>query len=470
MWLIHCVNKMSFRGIKMHLERFTVSLCLAVSMGIVCIFPTSLRAQNKNEKDVALIQYRCSPAVSREGKTGKWVVGNYSAIITLPDKRAGSAFIPLGDAEKIDAAVFQLKKAMDDGSKLIRQHGDDEAERTVREKLREVHQLLVEPLEAWIDQRKHWIVIPDRSLWAVPFSALVDREGQYVIERRLVTYMTGLADVFQQEVLLEPEHREALLFADPDFDAPAKDLGKSPLKEKDSLRGDLDLDTDRILPVVSRLPGTRAEAEAVAKIFKESGVRTRIFTDAEANEIQLGKVKTPWVLWLSTHGFAINKDQPAGPKKDRSEHSMPRTTTNPWLRCGLLLAGCNQGGKNSDGSQVGVITGMKVAGLDLYGTNLVVLSACDTGVATDGEGEAVSGLRRCFLFAGARSVMTTLWQTPDRETSLLMADFVKRWMKGIPKADALREAQLARIKALRERKSAAHPFYWAAFTLTGQYQ
>ncbi|MBO0800278.1 MAG: CHAT domain-containing protein, partial [Blastocatellia bacterium] len=135
---------------------------------------------------------------------------------------------------------------------------------------------------------------------------------------------------------------------------------------------------------------------------------------------------------------------------------------DPLLRSGLALAGANQGGNGADD---GVLTALEAAYLDLSGTKLVVLSACDTGVGELKNGEGVQGLRRALVLAGSESQVMSLWPVSDAAAKDLMIPYYKALQQGEGRSEALRQVQL---QALRRAES-RHPFYWAAFIQSGEW-
>jgi CHAT domain-containing protein len=242
-----------------------------------------------------------------------------------------------------------------------------------------------------------------------------------------------------------------LVFADPNYD-----LGLAPVPP-DSLARTVsrNLSRDFRLGSVRRLPGTAVEAEAIAPTLERYAGNPRLFLEDRAAVGTFRTIANPRVLVLCTHGFFLEDD-----RTGRRE--------NPLLRCGLLLAGCNNATKARPDQDTGVLTGLDIVGTDLRGCELVVLSACETGLGDVRNGEGVAGLRQAFQLAGAGSVVASLWQVPDRDTAVLMTRFFDGLAGGKGKAEALREAQLSAIASRRKRNAAAHPYYWAAFTLTGR--
>jgi CHAT domain-containing protein len=219
------------------------------------------------------------------------------------------------------------------------------------------------------------------------------------------------------------------------------------------------------------LPGTRAEAMAIGRLL---GVDPKLGVTAMKGWLKAGG-RSPRVLHLATHGFFIYNERtpdriPDGPElvisPDRSNrHSYPvRLPNGSLLRSGLALAGANtwlRGGTPPVFAEDGLLTAEEVSGLDLICTELVVLSACETGLGDIREGEGVFGLRRAFVLAGAKTLVMSLWKVADEQTRELMETFYNRLLAGDGRARALRQAKLS----LKEKYP--HPFYWGSFICQG---
>ena len=136
-------------------------------------------------------------------------------------------------------------------------------------------------------------------------------------------------------------------------------------------------------------------------------------------------------------------------------------TDNPLLRSGLAFAGANTRGAN--GGDDGILTALEAASLDLWGTRMAVMSACETGVGETRRGDGVYGLRRALVVAGAESQVMSLWQVSDDGTRALMTDFYKNLKAGVARSAALRQVQLQMLRSGTRK----HPYYWASFILSG---
>jgi CHAT domain-containing protein len=180
------------------------------------------------------------------------------------------------------------------------------------------------------------------------------------------------------------------------------------------------------------------------------------------------------VVHLATHGFFLPDQQVKTSELEQRQFGEKEETglEDPMLRSGLFFAGADRtlAGKASAADvDNGVLTAMEAANLNLRGTELVVLSACNTGQGDVKNGEGVFGLRRALEEAGAQHVLMSLWSVPDEETQELMKSFYTKWLGGVEVHAALQQAQLE----MREMVKAQHdgtdlPFYWGAFVLVGK--
>jgi CHAT domain-containing protein len=416
-----------------------------------------------------------------KGQALAWHGEHFAAWIIPPQGQGDVRLIDLGPAGPIDAAAQAVRRALGDAPSAIRDRGETESEKAMRAPLTDLATLVLHPLLPHISDKKQWIVSPDASLWLVPWAALPIADGQYAVERHEIRYVVSGRDLVTPAAAdaTKPRTNAPLMLADPNYDLGLAEAAAETRRvlQRDAEPLALRAAAESLGKVRwARLPGTAAEAEAIApNLEKFAGHEPYVYRENYALEGVLKAFARPRVAVLSTHGFFLADEEAANSGVPSSSQSSDRPVLtkqgklveNPLLRCGLVLAGANHKSTDAD-LEDGVLTGLEIVSLDLRGTELVVLSACETGLGDVRNGEGVAGLRQAFQLAGAQSVVATLWQIPDRDSALLMNDFFDQLAKGRGKAEALREAQLARIKARRERNDAAHPFFWAAFTLTGQ--
>lgn len=214
---------------------------------------------------------------------------------------------------------------------------------------------------------------------------------------------------------------------------------------------------------IGYLPGTEKEILSLENILKKEGYSVDLFSANKATEGNLKAIKSPKILHLATHGYFLRIEEEADFKNSLMGMQSSYLQSNVYLKSGLLLTGA-QNTLNGDRSAVetdnGVFTAFEAKNLDLKNTELVVLSACETGIGDNLIGEGVYGLQRAFMIAGAKGVIMSLWQVDDNTTQKLMQLFYTNWIeKGMPKAVAFKTAKI------ELKKDYPEPFYWAPFIL-----
>ncbi|HYG02253.1 MAG TPA: CHAT domain-containing tetratricopeptide repeat protein [Chryseosolibacter sp.] len=213
---------------------------------------------------------------------------------------------------------------------------------------------------------------------------------------------------------------------------------------------------------IAALPGTKVEIETVSKILKGAGYKLSQYAALEASEKNVKALKSPSLMHIATHGYFL-KDSES--QKGAFGISAENAANNPLLRSGLMLANASKtiDGAASDieSNDNGILTAYEAMSLNLEGTNLIVLSACETGLGDVKNGEGVYGLQRAFLVAGADAMIMSLWKVDDAATQQLMTNFYTNWIKLGNKQTAFKQAQLQLMAKYKE------PYYWGAFVMMG---
>jgi CHAT domain-containing protein/tetratricopeptide (TPR) repeat protein len=379
------------------------------------------------------------------------------------DRSGAISLVELGAAALIDSIVSSSRKALHDAVEEVYGGSEIEAEEKLSDMTLQLYHLVFAPLRESLNGNKRIFISPDSELNLLPFEILSLPDGRYVIEEYTISYLSSGRDLLRYGRREKSGSDRALVIANPDFDLEENsdsDMGESNVRGLVDRSGCLD-------SPFNPLPATGGEGKQIARLLRERGnLEADHYEGPYASESSLKKIdKAPRALHLATHGYFCSKagfEAPVGIDK------------NPLLYSGLIFAGANRvitpGEKkaaNPSLAEDGILTSLEVSGLNLVGTELVVLSACETGVGEVKSGEGVYGLRRAFQHAGAQTVVMSLWDIPDRATVELMIRFYEKWLSGESKSDALRKAALKILSDRRDSRGCAHPLFWGGFVLVG---
>jgi len=388
------------------------------------------------------------------GPAHKESVAHYVVALISADR---VHLVDLGPATKIDKLISRFRiEIIDAGTWIGRNEHAAEARLSLIS--RAIYQLLLSPLNELLHGVQRIVLAPDSYLHLLPFGALVNHQGRYVIEDFEIAYLGAAHELLREA--RPPAGGDICLFADPDFAVAPTHPIKEPQRAPHT-RLSHQLATTRWRP----LPGTRREADAICEAWSDENVR--VFIDDQATERNLKELSSPRILHIATHGYFLD---------DNSLLALPNGEDSPYelnvpamLRSGMVLAGANTIAERpvSGETDKGLISALEISTLDLRATELVVLSACETGVGEPLRGQGVLGLRRAFQQAGAQQLVCTLWKVPDEPSADLLRRFYGYLCRGLEPARALHIASLESLLARRNAGHASHPLFWAAFIAVG---
>ena len=388
--------------------------------------------------DAVLIEFAVFRPFDPEAERNEEAYGPAHYAAYLVSKHGAPIGVDLGAVEDIDPLVTAMRKALRDPGNA-----------DVKARARALDERIMRPLRARLSGATRLLISPDGGLNLVPFETLVDEHGRYLIERFATTYLTSGRDLLRMQTAPVPPGKPVIV-ADPLFGEPAAVIARrGPSSAADSVRS-VTVGADLSGLYFAPLLGSALEGRAIKALFPEA----TLLTGRRATKSTIARLSAPSILHIASHGFFLEDDASGG-----SESVIAQ---NPLLRSGLALAGANLPGS---GQGEGILTALEAAGLNLWGTALVTLSACDTGVGDVHNGEGVYGLRRAFMLAGAETLVMSLWPVSDAVARDTMVAYYARLRSGAGRGDALRQAKLSILR----RPALRHPYYWAGFIQSGDW-
>jgi tetratricopeptide (TPR) repeat protein len=358
-------------------------------------------------------------------------------------------WVPLGSAEEIEGKLQLYRKS-------ARNETDETTLKTV---LTTLGRELWEPIEKVLATGTTTIIIsPDAELNFLSFATLLRTDNRFVGEKYSISYIASGRDLLRETPGVAEVTTSLRVFASPDLGPRGS---KAYLQEEEATKAALRSAKMRDLQSISLpdLPWTKTESAGLKLRAEKLGWLVQESLGPNATEAELRKVTSPRILHLATHGFFLPEIEPNMPSRGGGAVDIPKgKLVNPMHRSGVAMAGARTTlqlwgqGEAPPTENDGILTAEEVGGLQLDGTWLVVLSACDTGSGEAKAGEGVMGLRRGFVQTGTQNLLMTLWPISDETTVKIMFDFYDAAFKTGNAPQALADTQRNWLVNLRNER------------------
>ena len=383
----------------------------------------------------------------------------YIALIVKPETKAQPEMLVLPNGNELEGKHLKNYKKLIEGKKST-QSLYQPYWQAIKEKLKGVQKVYLSP---------------DGVFHQINLGTLMNPETrQYVMDETNIHLLGSTQDLVQKQIY-QPQAQSSVIIGDPRYYLDIKSHQNQVAKYR-GIADDPDFYLLRDALVNTdfyALPKTKAETASIYKMLKNSDPQVQLYQDSLALEEVVKKVQNPRVLHIATHGkfFESTKEDTPSVMKNFSDlddaREILKVRNNPMMRSGLAFAGVLKYARNKEAYdpelpiEDGFLTAFEAQNLNLDGTELVVLSACETGLGDVQNGEGVYGLQRGFQAAGAKAVLMSLWTVDDGSTQELMTIFYQKWLNGQSKRDAFQAAQ----QSLRAKYKS--PYHWGAFVLIG---
>ncbi len=319
------------------------------------------------------------------------------------------------------------------------------------------------PLEKELKGIKIIYYSPIGQLNSISFNALMNN-SICLSDRFNLHLLSSTAEIVQLKRKTHSKIENAIIYGGIAYDlSDAQMIAEAKNYETTNKHVVQPIEEDRNRSGWNYLPGTVEEVKSINATLDSVGYSSVLYLGAHANEESFKSLsgKSPHLLHIATHGFFLNDPKQIAVNPFLQEIKR-HGDINYLLRSGLLFAGANKKwvhGNNVEGIEDGVLTAEEISNLDLSSTEVVSLSACETGLGEIVSSEGVFGLQRAFKLSGVKTLIMSLWKVPDNATSKLMISFYKNWSSGMEIHQAFQSAQ----KKIKEKYPS--PYYWAGFVM-----